>query len=408
MALEPSRLSDYAIAGPLGSGATARVFEAIHIKTGRAVAIKILEPSSRGSHELKKRLEREAQALSGVRSPHVGRILGVGWEAGQPFLVLERLKGETLADVIKREGTIGARSLSDWVEQLLLGVRDIHAANVIHRDIKPANIFLVAADGSEIETRAAGGRSEQVLVKLIDFGVARLKEIALDGVSLTSTHHLIGSMGYMAPEQLEYAKGVGPQADLYAVGVVVFRSLTGRLPHMGRSFEALHRMKTETDPPTLAQTLKTRVSGTVEAFVALALARKPDDRFASAKEMLEAWWRVTSALERDFPSPPEAPVAEYDVEFEDSSTMIEYEATARTSARMIARTMVDAEDTSNESMLEASITEDGVAPESAALERPQPPQRSLDSITASASKSGEVEALIDAEKQVAARRRDPR
>ncbi len=404
MALEPSRLSDYAIAGPLGSGATARVFEATHIKTGRAVAIKILEPSSRGSHELKKRLEREAQALSGVRSPHVGRILGVGWEAGQPFLVLERLKGDTLADVIKREGTIGARSLADWVEQLLLGVRDIHAANVIHRDIKPANIFLVAATDATIATR--GEHREQVLVKLIDFGVARLKEIALDGVSLTSTHHLIGSMGYMAPEQLEYAKGVGPQADLYAVGVVVFRCLTGRLPHMGRSFEALHRMKVEMDPPTLSATLNQTLSAPVEEFVAKALARKVEQRFQSAKEMLEAWWRLSSALDRDFPAPPEVPVAEYDVEFEDSSTVIEYEATARSSARLaieIARTMVEAEDTSD--MVEASVTED------VERDRPYPPrpsQPSHASITKSASTSGEVEALIDAEKKVAAKKREPR
>jgi eukaryotic-like serine/threonine-protein kinase len=389
MALEPSCLSDYAIAGPLGSGATARVFEATHIRTGRVVAIKVLEPSSRDSHELQMRLEREARALAGVRSPHVGRIFGVGWEAGQPFLVLERLNGETLADVIKRERTIASRSLADWIEQLLLGVRDIHAANVIHRDIKPANIFLVAGGDSEIAVR--GERTEQVLVKLIDFGVARLKEIALDGASLTSTHHLIGSMGYMAPEQLEYAKGVGPQADLYAVGIVVFRCLTGRLPHMGRSFEALHRMKVDKDPPTLSETLAMPLSASLEEFVAKALARKPEERFASAKEMLEAWWRVASALDRDFPQAPDLPVDEYDIEFEDSSTIVEH-AVTNMSLRG-AHTTLEVEDTSI--MNEASATQDGY----------EPLQPSYDSLGSATYRN--VENHLDAGREAKAEPREP-
>src|SRR5262249_45146735 len=139
---------------------------------------------------------------------------GYGWEEEVPFLVLERLHGETLGDVLKRDVRLTVPQLIEWVEQLIIGVRDCHNVNVIHRDIKPSNIFLV---------ERATGHEE---VRIIDFGVARLNEIAKTGTSLTSTHHLIGSMGYMAPEQLEYAKGVGPAADLYAIGVVIFRCVS--------------------------------------------------------------------------------------------------------------------------------------------------------------------------------------
>ncbi|HEY8042452.1 MAG TPA: serine/threonine-protein kinase, partial [Polyangiaceae bacterium] len=196
--LDPVSLDDYELHDPLGSGSMARVFEGIHKRTGRPVAIKLLDAASRGSHELRERMAREAVLLASLQSPHVSRLLGYGWESEQPFLVLERLEGETVADVLRREGRLSADRLIDWIEQLLIGVRDCHRANVIHRDIKPANIFLVRS--------AHASSGDEPLVKLIDFGVARLNEIASAGTSLTSTHHLIGSMGYMAPEQLEYAK----------------------------------------------------------------------------------------------------------------------------------------------------------------------------------------------------------
>src|SRR5262249_7002890 len=158
--------------------------------------VKMLEQEAGGSAELRERLAREAVILAGVDSRHVGRIMGFGYDKDQPFLVLERLHGETLDAAIKRE-PLTTRQIVPWVEQLLIAVRDIHAAGIVHRDIKPSNVFIVEADGGER------------IVKMIDFGVARLREIAQVGTSLTQTHHLIGSMGYMAPEQFLYAKGAG-------------------------------------------------------------------------------------------------------------------------------------------------------------------------------------------------------
>jgi serine/threonine protein kinase len=293
--LDPVPLDDFDIREPLGSGAMARVFDAIHKQTGRPVAIKLLDAGSRGSRELRERMAREALVLASLQSPHVSRLLGYGWESEQPFLVLERLEGETLADLLRREKRLAAARLVDWVEQLLVGVRDCHRANVIHRDIKPANIFL--------EKRPGGGDApparDEPVVKLIDFGVARLNEIANFGTSLTSTHHLIGSVGYMAPEQLEYAKGVGPQADIYAVGVVIFRCISGRLPFIGRSFDVLTKLKTEATAPVLSSLPGVPPNPALDAFLARALSRDPQERFESAPAMLEEWWRVAAALERD-------------------------------------------------------------------------------------------------------------
>ncbi len=285
--LDPVPLDDFDIREPLGSGAMARVFEAIHKQSGKPVAIKLLDAAARGSRELRERMAREAVVLASLQSPHVSRLLGYGWESEQPFLVLERLEGETLADVLRREKRLAAARLVDWVEQLLVGVRDCHRANVIHRDIKPANIFLEKRDGAE------------PVVKLIDFGVARLNEIANLGTSLTSTHHLIGSVGYMAPEQLEYAKGVGPTADIYAIGVVIFRCVSGRLPFIGRSFDVLTKLKTEATAPVLSTLPGVPPNPALDAFLARALSREPRERFDSATAMLEEWWRVAAALERD-------------------------------------------------------------------------------------------------------------
>ena len=288
MAFEPLHLTDFELGGPLGSGATSHVFSATHRATGRGVAIKMLEPSHRDSAEMRTRLHREAIMLAGVESPHVGKVLGFGYEEEQPFLVLERLEGETLADLLKREGRIPLDRLALWVEQLLVGVRDCHAAGVIHRDIKPANIFLASPGGGGLPA-----------VKLIDFGVARLKEIAQQGRSLTSTHHLLGSMGYMAPEQFQNAKRVGPQADVYAIGVVVFRSVAGRLPFVSRSFETLIKMKIESPCPLLSSMPGIGRNERLDAFVQTALAAHPSSRFDSGHQMLEAWWRVAANIDQD-------------------------------------------------------------------------------------------------------------
>lgn len=285
MALEPAKLSDFALAGTLGSGATAKVLEGVHVATGRPVAIKVMDQGASGS-EMRERFAREALLLAGVESRHVGKILGFGFDKGQPFLVLERLHGETLDAKLRRDGPVPPPVAMRWIEQLIVGVRDCHDAKIVHRDIKPANVFLHREGDTEV-------------VKLIDFGVARLRELSGDTAGLTSTHHLIGSMGYMAPEQFKNAKSVGFQADLYAVGVVVYRTLSGRLPFVSRSLEAVIRMKSEQTPPPISTMAEGLKSPLLDWFVDKALMRDPEDRFQSAREMLEQWWNVMSSFDEE-------------------------------------------------------------------------------------------------------------
>jgi serine/threonine-protein kinase len=298
-------LEHFDLGAPIGSGAMARVYAAVERKTGRPVAIKLLDSSARRSRELRERLAREARLLASVQSPHVTRLFGHGWDGNQPFLVLERLEGETLAELLRREGRVATARLGEWVEQLLLGVRDCHRAKIIHRDVKPGNIFLAATKPP------AGGGGEPPKVKLIDFGVARLADFVNQGSGLTNTHHILGSVGYMAPEQFESARNVGPAADVYAVGVVIFRCLTGRLPFLGGNLLAFTRLKCEGTAPPVSSVAGALRNEALDALVARALERDPAKRFASASQMLEEWWRVAAALER------EAPGVEIDVTFDE-------------------------------------------------------------------------------------------
>jgi serine/threonine-protein kinase len=200
--------------------------------------------------------------------------------------VLERLHGETLDAKLRRDGPVALPLAVRWIEQLLVGIRDCHDLQIIHRDIKPSNIFLHKEGFDEV-------------VKLIDFGTARLREITGDTGGLTSTNHLIGSMGYMAPEQFRSAKTVGFTADLYAIGVVIFRTLTGRLPFVSRSLEAVIRMKAEQPAPAVSSMAGMPKNVLLDWFVTKTLARDPKNRFQTAREMLEHWWNVMASLDED-------------------------------------------------------------------------------------------------------------
>lgn len=284
MALEPAKLSDFQLLGALGSGATANVYDAVHVATGRPVAIKVMAQSPQPD-EMRERFAREALFLSGVTSRHVMKIVGFGFEKGQPFLVLERLEGETLDAKLRREGAVPWAKAARWIEQLLVGVRDCHEAKVIHRDIKPGNIFL-----------QHDGAGENV--KLIDFGVARIRDATgFDAGELTSPSHVIGSMGYMAPEQFHSAKNVGFEADVYAVGVVIFRMLSGRLPFVSKSLEAVIRMKSQQPPPVLSSMPGATNNALLDWVVSTAMAREQHERFRTAREMLEHWRNVMASLD---------------------------------------------------------------------------------------------------------------
>jgi serine/threonine-protein kinase len=206
----------YRIERRLGIGGMGVVFQATHVATGKAVALKWLLASSPSAQV---RFAREAYAAAKIDHPNVVNVFDVGTHRGAHFLVMELLRGESLGARLRRDKTLAPRVMVELMLPLLRGLRAVHAAGILHRDIKPDNLFLCAGpDGSAREP------------KLLDFGVSKLRTPSQAEVHLTGEGCAIGTLAYMAPEQALDAPHVDERCDIYAMGVVMYEALTGRLP----------------------------------------------------------------------------------------------------------------------------------------------------------------------------------
>jgi serine/threonine-protein kinase len=244
----------------LGRGAMGEVYEATHVTTGEPAAVKLLRRELLADPTYVARFVREAKTSGALVSPHVVRVLEVA-ETGVPFIAMERLHGETLAEILRRDGRVHPPAVVELCTQVGAGIDAAIGAGIVHRDLKPQNLF----------KHDSGW-------KILDFGVATLAE---DTGTLTDGN-IVGTPSYMAPEQ---AKGlrVDGRADLYALAAVVYRCLTGRHPFTGPDTPALlyavvHRMPSR--PSELAP-----LDADVDRWIAIALAKSPDDRFATGDEL---------------------------------------------------------------------------------------------------------------------------
>jgi len=252
------------------------VFAASLIDTGERVAIKVV---TRALHceNLVQRLHREAIAAARVRSEYVPRLLDVARdEEGELFLAMELLEGETLGARLRNAGGfLSWDQVKSFGEHILLGLIDAHAVGVVHRDLKPANIFLTKMpDGTE---RA----------KVLDFGVCKLDAEELE--HLTRTGQALGTISYMAPEQIRGASAVDERADLYSFAMVMFETLSGRLAHDASGQVAMIASKLERTARALRDLAQVPVPQGLNPLIARSLAKDPADRFASAQELLKAW-----------------------------------------------------------------------------------------------------------------------
>ncbi len=231
-ASRPSRIigGKYEIISKLGQGGMGTVYEARHMGTGRHVAVKEVKEiagndSSRGGDgkQIIERFEREARATGAIDSQHIALVLDSGTdpETSHPYLVMELLKGEDLQQLLARTGPLPEDVALRIAAQAAMGLLRAHEAGVVHRDIKPANIFLARRDGGD------------VVVKLLDFGIARVKEQlqSPENPALTSTGLMLGTPLYMSPEQALGPKNIDARSDLWSLGVVLYEMLTGRTPH---------------------------------------------------------------------------------------------------------------------------------------------------------------------------------
>jgi len=273
----------YRLEDSIGRGGMGEVFEATTLSSGVRVAIKVVNRTFLDGM-LVERLKREAEAARRVQSEFVPELYEVETTGdGELFLVMERLHGETLAARLRhRGGLLSWDEVAPMGEDMLRGLFDAHAAGVVHRDLKPGNIF--------IEGRQNGGERTRIL----DFGVCKLD--VHDGESLTTTGEAVGTVAYMAPEQIRGASRVDERADLYSFAMVVFEALAGRLAYDANGSIALIAMKLEKEARHLGPLARVPIPAGLDALLARCLSRGPAERPASAAELLAHWRALGPAI----------------------------------------------------------------------------------------------------------------
>jgi serine/threonine-protein kinase len=265
----------YEIRRELGRGAGGVVYEAVHTFTGRTVALKMLAPDAprEAFRSLSARLLVEGRALAAVNHPGVVDILDAGVTPTGPYVALEMLRGRTLDDLLVARGKMGKDDAIAVALQLADALAATHAAGIVHRDVKPANVFIIQK------------RNDVERVKLVDFGIAHLRRA--NDPKLTSVGAVLGTPEYMAPEQLVGCDDIDARADIYALGVTLFECLTGNVPYQG-DYDQMLRVTTRVEKVPSVLALCPEAGAAVAAVVEKAIARRRDDRFASASEFARA------------------------------------------------------------------------------------------------------------------------
>ncbi|MBX3185884.1 MAG: protein kinase [Labilithrix sp.] len=262
--------SKYRLEALLGSGGMGHVYKAVNELVGRPVAIKLLKEEHAQNAQVVERFLREARAANLVRHPHVVDVIDIGKdESGNPFIVQELLDGEDLSKLAARVGgKIETEPLLDMLMPVIEAVAHAHAQNVVHRDIKPENVFLA---------KGPHGR----IAKLLDFGISKIRAPDLRA---TEVGVMMGTPAYMAPEQIQGARDADPRSDVWALGVMLFELLAGRLPFDGVDAPALFVAVATKDAPSLLD-VGAPVHPDISRVVARCLRRRPDERYPSAAEL---------------------------------------------------------------------------------------------------------------------------
>ncbi len=262
-------LGSFRLGNLLGRGAMGEVYEASHHETGDAAAVKVLTPGAGSNPDLVRRFVREVEIAGALAAPNIVRVLEVPAPTGTvPYLAMERLRGESLADCLRDRPRLRDDDAIVLLEHVTVGVSAAPAAGIVHRDLKPRNIF---------RHREGAG----ICWKVLDFGVSKL----LGDAGTLTEGMLIGTPAYMAPEQAR-GQAVDARCDVYSLGVIAYRVLTGLPPFGGSDVPAVLYAVTHTMPPRPSSVAD--LPPAVDAVLAVALAKHPDDRFASATDLAVA------------------------------------------------------------------------------------------------------------------------
>jgi len=263
----------YRLTELLGRGGMGSVWAGIHTTLGTRVAVKFIDAEHVDSAEARHRFENEARAAAALRSKHVVEVYDHGvMEDGRPFIVMEFLDGEPLDRRLDRLGRLPAKDVARIVGMVCRALAKAHAVGIVHRDLKPENIFLVwdDEDGADV-------------AKVVDFGIAKFTDSA-GPTSATRTGSVLGTPYYMSPEQARGLRSVDYRSDLWSVGVIAFRCVTGRLPFEGEAVGDV-LVKLCTAPIPVPSQLVADVPPGFDAWLVRALGREPEARFQSATEL---------------------------------------------------------------------------------------------------------------------------
>jgi serine/threonine-protein kinase len=275
----------YRIVRVIGVGGMGTVYEGEHTLIRRRVAIKVLAKDSSHAPESVSRFERESQAAGQIGSDHILEVLDIGTtDEGLRYIVMEYLDGETLAMRIERLVRLPAGHVALLARQILVGLAAAHDAGIVHRDLKPDNVFILREKAGLLD-----------FVKIIDFGISKFDQAGAIHPRLTSSGAVLGTPCYMSPEQAR-GTAVDPRSDLHSVGVILFESVTGRVPFAAQNFNELMFQIATGERPS-ARDFVPDLDPRFGAMIDRAMQRDPEKRYQSAREFqreLEAWMRANS------------------------------------------------------------------------------------------------------------------
>ncbi|HEV8247012.1 MAG TPA: serine/threonine-protein kinase, partial [Polyangiaceae bacterium] len=264
----------YRLEQRLGGGGMGSIWRAEHLVLRAPVAVKLLDREAIPDEGTVARFLREAQSAATLRSPHVVQIIDYGVDGPFPFIVMELLEGENLAQRIKRHKRLSPEDTLRFMAHVGRAVARAHEAGIVHRDLKPENVFLVHNEDDEI-------------AKVLDFGVAKVSSTVLDKDSArTRTGSILGTPYYMSPEQAQGNKTVDKRSDLWSLGVIAFECLTGTRPFYSDGLGDLVLSICVRDIPVPSERAPVPIG--FDAWFAKAVARDPDHRFQNARKMIDS------------------------------------------------------------------------------------------------------------------------
>lgn len=274
----------YQLVRLLGRGGMGSVWEARHVSLGTPAAIKFIEAEYANSQEARSRFDKEAKAAATIQSKHAIQIYDHGvTEDGKPYIVMELLQGEPLDRYIDRQ-RLGLPETARILQQVCRALARAHERGIIHRDLKPENIFLVRTPDDD-----------EFVAKVLDFGIAKMSSSpGMSGAGLSSstkTGAVLGTPFYMSPEQARGLRNVDHRTDVWSLGVIAFKCLTGRLPFDGESVGDL-LVKICTAPLPVPSQTYPGIPPAFDAWFARALEREPERRFANVTELAETLCQV--------------------------------------------------------------------------------------------------------------------